>query len=390
MSFVGTLDEMPLPEILQFLAMSGRDGKLWLTCTDGHGLILFRKGRIIYAASNSVRETFGSILLCRGLVDEPTLLRALERQHQCRQEKRLGTILVEMGAISEETVTSVIRQQVERVIVEFLAWKGGFFKFDPMLITPHGEVAVDAKEFLLPQGVSGEGLALELSRRADELDRSGEPAGAAAGGADGPDAGGVGTPPDFGAPGPFDGAGDAASVFDDTERDEASLSSLTADLGFPLLTGELAMELIRRASGTVSRCVLFLRRREDFVGVGGFGIRAGQLSPQAAVRSLVLPLDEESVIARAAATGRSFIGPLSRSRWNDRLVEQLGGEAPVEVMTVPVLLAGRCVAVLYGDNAPGATPVGTIGALELLATEVGVAMEKAAARRAPGVVPLGG
>ena len=152
------------------------------------------------------------------------------------------------------------------------------------------------------------------------------------------------------------------------------------ELGSPLLTGELAMELIRRAAGTVRRCVLFLRRRDDFVGVGGFGIRSGQLSPQAAVRALVIPLGEDSVISHAARTGCSYIGSLGRSRWNDRLVEQLGGEGPMEVLAVPVLLAGRTVAVLYGDNAPENRPVGPVGSLELLATSVGVAMEKAASR----------
>ncbi len=375
MSFVGTLDEMPLPEILQFLAMSGRDGKLWLTCTDGQGLILFRNGRIIYAASNSVRETFGSILMCRGLVDEPTLLRALERQHQCREEKRLGSILVEMGVVSADTVTSVIRQQVERVILELTAWKGGFFKFDPLAISPHGEAEVDVRDFLLPEGMSGEGIALEMSRRSDEAERAGGPGreedpGAGTGRARKPAGGGA--------------AREAPAA---PEMEEATLSSLTSELGSPLLTGELAMELIRRAAGTVSRCVLFLRRRDDFVGVGGFGIRSGQLSPQAAVRSLAIPLGEESVIDRAARTACSYIGPLGRSRWNDRMVEQLGGDAPMEVMAVPVLLAGRTVAVLYGDNAPEHRPVGPVGSLELLATSVGVAMEKAASRTPAAAAP---
>lgn len=368
MSFVGTLDEMPLPDILQFLSLASRSGKLWLTCTDGQGLILFRRGRIIYAASSSVRETFGSILLCRGLVDEPTLLRALKLQHQAREEKRLGVILVEMGALTPDTMESVIRQQVERVILEFLSWDGGFFKFDPITIPERGEVEVEveAKDFLLPEGVSGEHLALELARQSDELEVSN-------GGREDVELPAI--------------QGHQADLEEAPEPSTSTLSSLMGGLTAPMLTGELAMELIRRAAGTVKRCVLFIRRGDEFIGVGGFGIRGGPFPADTAVRALAIPLSGESVIAMAAASGRSYVGTMDRSRWNDLLVAQLGGEAPYEVMAVPVLVRGRSVAVLYGDNAPERAPIGAIGTLELLATDVGVAMEKAARPGAGEVSP---
>ena len=81
MSLAGRLEEVELAELLHFLSLNNRTGKISLTRHDGHGLIVMRLGRIVYAASSSVREAFGNILVCRGLVPAETLAEALERQH---------------------------------------------------------------------------------------------------------------------------------------------------------------------------------------------------------------------------------------------------------------------------------------------------------------------
>ena len=109
MSLVGKLEDLGLAEILQLLSVSEKTGKLTLTCRDGSGLIVFRKGRIIYAASNSAREAFGHILVCRKLIDEVMLTKALQLQHHSREEKRLGSILIEMKAVTAHDLEVVLR-----------------------------------------------------------------------------------------------------------------------------------------------------------------------------------------------------------------------------------------------------------------------------------------
>ena len=64
MSLVGRLEDIELPELIQFLANNRKTGRLTLSRRDGHGVVLMRLGRILYAASNSVRETLGSLLVC--------------------------------------------------------------------------------------------------------------------------------------------------------------------------------------------------------------------------------------------------------------------------------------------------------------------------------------
>jgi hypothetical protein len=135
-SLTGRLEAFPLPALLHTLDARQLTGKLTLTRADGQALLVFRSGRIIYAASSSVRETFGSILVCRGLVSEPALLEALERQHSSGGGRRLGSVLVELGLADEKTLREVMKQQTEGVLSELVRWQTGFFNFQPLEITP--------------------------------------------------------------------------------------------------------------------------------------------------------------------------------------------------------------------------------------------------------------
>jgi hypothetical protein len=74
----------------------------------------------------------------------------------------------------------------------------------------------------------------------------------------------------------------------------------------------------------------------------------------------------------------SYVGPLSEEAWDRYLVEQLGGVAPSEVAIVPMVVNGKAVALLYGDNLPDGGRIGPIDGLELLMLEAGLAMEKTA------------
>ena len=75
MAFVGKLDQFKLPDLLQIISGNRKTGRLALTRRDSQGMIVFRSGKIIYAASTAARETLGSLLLCRQLIDEEGLAR---------------------------------------------------------------------------------------------------------------------------------------------------------------------------------------------------------------------------------------------------------------------------------------------------------------------------
>ncbi|HLE60722.1 MAG TPA: DUF4388 domain-containing protein, partial [Thermoanaerobaculaceae bacterium] len=165
---MGRLDEVSIPDLLHLVSWGEKTGKLVLARQDAEGLLVFRKGKIIYAASNSPREALGNILVCKKLISEDTLLKALEQQHASERERRLGAILIEAGAITGKILEKVIREQIEKVMAEFFLWQSGFFRFEALDIPEAGEPEVDARDFLLQRGFTTEQVVLEVVKKVDE------------------------------------------------------------------------------------------------------------------------------------------------------------------------------------------------------------------------------
>ncbi len=365
MSLAGKLEDLKVPELLQVLALGGKTGKLALTRPDGFGLIVLRRGRIIYAVCNGVRETFGHILTCRGLVDEKTLANALERQHRSRKEQRLGAILVEMGALDAATVESVITEQTAKVIAELFAWPGGFFRFDAAEIPDHGEVEVDARDFLASDGVDGERVAIDIlvklgAGREDMQQRFGKP--------------------------PRKG-GDILLGEDTAPTRTASLGSIVGDVRTPAFRGEETRAFLLAAARIVNRGVLFVVRRNDLIGVGQFGLGGDAEPPDQRVRRLVVPLTEPSALAATVTSRSLYRGPLDDTPWNRRLWQQLGGGRQPEVVVVPIVASGGVAAVFYGDNAPAGGRIVRSRNLEVLALEAGAALDSAFHQQPPAAGP---
>jgi len=347
MSMTGRLDEVSVPEILHLLSWGEKSGKLMLTRGAAEGVVVFRRGRIVNAASNSPREALGSILVCRKLVTEHALMSALDEQHRCEQERSLGATLVAMGAIAPETLETAVRQQIEGVMTEFMLWETGLFRFEPLHFPePAEDVAV---LFGSDRGFNTEQVVLEVVKRVDDVRRRRQEYAADAGG-----------------PVP------AALVADDPQANPfipprsrpASLQAIVADLQAPVLRGEAIVAILRQAKGLVDRAALFIPSHRGFVGSGQFGLEVEGDSADEHIRRVVLPLGQPSVLAEVAAKRGPYRGMLPLSFWNEFLVTQLGGRFPREVVVVPATLDGNVVALLYGDNVPSDSPIGPVASLE--------------------------
>jgi len=346
MSLVGRLEDIELPELIQFLANNRKTGRLTLSRRDGHGVVVMRAGRILYAASNSVRETLGNLLVCRGLIDEATLMDALEHQHWGQEAKRLGEILLEMGKLDEDALEDVMKDQTRAVIQELFGWTAGFFKFESLEIPDRGDVEVDARDFLLMKGVNTDEVLLEAARRLDESREL--PQGAS-----------------------------AASLPGATEEPQPDITETRtlAELRAPALRGETTMGLMRHAAQVVSRGLLLAVRGDTAQGVGQFGLPT---EAEGSAKRVRLPLDKPSVLSDVVQRKESYLGPLETSLGNDALVETLGGNRPTAVLVVPMVVAGSVAMVFYGDNAVDGRTIGPTEGLTRTILEASLAMEKAA------------
>lgn len=349
MGLMGKLEDVSLPEILQILALTGKTGKLVLSSIGGNALVVVRGGRIIYAASNSARETIGHLLVCRGLVGEDVLLEALGRQHVSREERRLGAILADMGAIGWDALAAVVREQVEAVVRELLGWRTGFFRFEPLDIAEHGEVAVDLRDLLFDEGVDTEQLVLSLAAKVDRmgLERA-------------------------------IGSGSQTVEAPRPGEELKTLKELMLEIRTSPFIGEVTLRIARYASEVVRRGVFFMAREDAFAGIAQFGVDVPGRDPEAVVRTLIVPRGEPSILQAAVEDGHLLRRELEPGHWNQHLVAALGGHAPTTVLAAPLFVSERVMAVLYGDNAPDNDPIGPTDGLELLLIDAGLALEKSA------------
>ena len=340
-ALAGKLEDVQPAEILQFLAMSEKTGKLTFTTGTEEGLIVFRKGRIVYAASSSLRETFGSIVMSFGLISEDQLNQALLVQHRSRTDQRLGAILVGLGAITTDNLQRVLQHQVMQVLREMFAWDRGYFRFRNLEIEDAGEVEVDARDLLVDTPLDARSVALDAARRRDEDDR------------------------DRGADRSRAAARlRAAETPDPATPDHTSVGALMGDVAAPVVTAEVVREIFETAAKVFSRGVILAVHGHSMRGLAQFGLAEGDDPPSQRVRRLWLPVDGPSVVANVVANGAGFRGAPDRNRWNQALFEVLGGGWPDEAVALPMAVAGRVVLVFYGDNEPDDLPVGSTTALE--------------------------
>ena len=104
MSFVGRLEDLRLGELLQVLSLFRKSGKLTISHGDSTGVFLLNGGKMYHAANGFSAPSVGEYLLSRKLISRETLDAALATQRLAPERKKLGAILVEMGAVSAETL----------------------------------------------------------------------------------------------------------------------------------------------------------------------------------------------------------------------------------------------------------------------------------------------
>jgi len=155
----GSLTQIQLPEILQFLSMGKGSGILTLS-RGGHEITLFvRNGKIVNSSSIERQRRLGELLIQRGILRRSTLSEVLALQRTVESDKRLGQILVERDIVKEQTIREVLRLQLEEEIWNLFAWEEGEFKFEAAEGSKLGDSIVE---------IDIEPLILEGTRRMDE------------------------------------------------------------------------------------------------------------------------------------------------------------------------------------------------------------------------------
>ncbi len=388
MSLVGRLEDLALPDIFQIISLSKKTGTLVVRSRKGTGMVVFKDGQVIQAASDSIRDSLGNMLVSQGMLDETTLARALALQKQ-ETDKPLGMILVELGAVPAQTLQSVIRKQIEEIIYDLLAWEEGFFNFELGEIALRDDIEINTQEFLLKAGISAEYLLMEGTRILDEKrndertsdDRKPGPP---------PLPRQPAAPVQPAVPYAAQQVPPSHTLFEpareefrsriekeDPRKEIIALKSMFDELRFPTATSEVTLLILRYASEVVNRAILFMVKKDEVRGLGQFGIELEGRSADQAVRNIKIPLEQPSVFRTVIEDRRSYLGPLEPLPSHGYLLNELGGESPDMVLAIPLVVDNKVALVVYGDNLPDKRPIKEIETLEIFMNQAGMALEKA-------------
>lgn len=165
MAIEGPLRELGIHDVFQLLDLSRKTGVLRVTSELRHnaGTVYFEEGTVTYAEIRSNPHPLGGLLLRSGKITDADLERARDMQTRGGDPRRLGEILVVLGAITPRELQRQVRFQVEEVVFEVINWREGYFSFTegPLTDVP-AEAAVR---------ISTEALLMEGARRIDEWTR---------------------------------------------------------------------------------------------------------------------------------------------------------------------------------------------------------------------------
>lgn len=165
MPIEGPLEELGIQDVFQLLDLSRKTGMLRVTSgtSDDEGTVFFDGGRVVQASLRSAAVSLDEMLLQSGRVRAEDLHRAHQHRAQMGSGANVADVLIQAGVLTARELDRLMRQQIESVVFELMAWREGFFSFEerPASDLPAGR-RVD---------IPTESLLMESARRIDEWSR---------------------------------------------------------------------------------------------------------------------------------------------------------------------------------------------------------------------------
>ena len=149
----GSIEHTSVPELLKSVLGSGETGTLTFRNGEVTKYVSLHMGRVIYARSSNPDERLGEDLLLRGRI---TVRQYLDASRLIAPGRRLGTILIELGAIEPEDLIGAIEHHVKEILLDVFTWTTGEYE---LMMTDPGQ------DDVIALNLSTEALILEGMRR---------------------------------------------------------------------------------------------------------------------------------------------------------------------------------------------------------------------------------
>lgn len=128
LTVIGSLEDLSFPDILQVVHVSRQSGTLVLTGRDGERRVRFRDGLVCGATLGRGGPELEDLLVQRGHVGEPSLREA--RQRHERTGEPLSSVLVALGAVTQDTLENVVREELRSMLRSLVLLQEGEFCFE--------------------------------------------------------------------------------------------------------------------------------------------------------------------------------------------------------------------------------------------------------------------
>jgi Domain of unknown function (DUF4388) len=158
MKLQGSLAEHDFPRLVQALQERRWTGVLTLTHGGVGKSVVVQDGRMVFASSSSRDERLGELMLRRGRI---SLRQLADAGKLLAPGKRLGTVLVEQGALSPKDLVRSVVEHTQEIIYGAFQWTEGQYRL---------EVGGDTKE-AIRLNISTPDLIIEGIRRIDSWTR---------------------------------------------------------------------------------------------------------------------------------------------------------------------------------------------------------------------------
>jgi curved DNA-binding protein CbpA len=130
----GQVSDKPISVIIRMLAKKNASGLLRVSRGKTIKAIFFEAGTPVFAISNAANDQLEAILVQEGIINAQQLEQAKQPGDKAN---KLGASLVEMGALTQDSLNNAVRKQVMTIIVSLFEWEQGDYVFDEKMRTSH-------------------------------------------------------------------------------------------------------------------------------------------------------------------------------------------------------------------------------------------------------------
>lgn len=350
MAIAGSLGDVAVADILQFIHLGRRSGALVLQQDVEEVRFSFCDGKMVAARAPGM-PNLGELLLQQGRIAPEVMFRLVEEQRLLPQRIPFGHLLLREGVLDRQDLRQLLQQQFEIAVTRVRAWDRGSFEF--LLEDPRVDDDIAVVWGPGDVGINPEVILLEAARIFDERDtRRDFEIGAA-----------VEPPP-----------ADLGAVL-------SRLRRAYAELRAGLLSETASLMLMHLISESFERAVLFIVGREALVALGAFGDDNRGQPLATGTRGLRLDLGQDHLLTRCLHAEKLCRSSFDEACLPAPLASILGRPRNGEAVAFPVVGTERVIGVIYADSGDRMAPPNDVEILDLAAAQVGLMLENELLRR---------